>query len=162
MPPKRRRPPSPAEKTKRSVPSDSRTSPWGWVGTEVKAVSALTAEHVLATCGFSARNSPSLCPNRLTQGSAHDKLDNDIIVITDEETSQCSRKVCKNNPNCLNYLGQEKWEDDGKLMHQISLAPSPTLLKPRLLPYSRRRLISARIRRRRARNPMNQLVSRYF
>ncbi|KAF8733688.1 hypothetical protein AX14_003618 [Amanita brunnescens Koide BX004] len=114
MPPKRRRPPSPAEKTKRSVPSDSRTSPWGWVGTEVKAVSALTAEHVLATCGFSARNSPSLCPNRLTQGSAHDKLDNDIIVITDEETSQCSRKVCKNNPNCLNYLGQEKWEDDAK------------------------------------------------
>ena len=162
MPPKRRRQPSPAEKTKRSAPSGSRTSPWGWVGTEVKTVSALTAEHVLATCGFSARNSHSLCPNRFTQGSAHDKLDNDIIVITDEETSQCSRKVCKNNPNCLNYLGQEKWEDDGASGYRISLIPSLTVIKPRLLLYSRKRLISARIRWRRAGNQMNQSVSRYF
>ena len=114
MPPKRRRQPSPAEKTKRSAPSDSKTSPWGWVGTEVKDVSALTTEHILATCGFSSRNSHSLCLNRFNNGPANDKLDNDIIVITDEETSQCSRKVCKNNPNCLNYLGQEKWEDNGE------------------------------------------------
>ncbi len=162
MPPKRRRQPSPAEKTKRSAPSDSKTSPWGWVGTEVKDVSALTAEHILATCGFSSRNSHSLCPNRFNNGPAIDKLDNDIIVITDEETSQCSRKVCKNNPNCLNYLGQEKWEDGGELEFRESLAPSPTLLKPRLLRYSRRRLTWARIQRRRAGNQMTQLVSRYF
>ncbi|KAK2466793.1 hypothetical protein APHAL10511_001051 [Amanita phalloides] len=114
MPPKRRRQASPAEKIKRSAPSDSKTSLWGWVGTEAKDVSGITAEHILATCGFTARNSYSLCPNRFVQGPAGDKLDNDIIVISDDEISQCSKKVCKPNPNCLNYLGQEKWEKDLK------------------------------------------------
>lgn len=115
MPPKRRRHVSPTEKAKRSTPSDSKTSPWGWVGTEVKDVSAIAPEHVLATCGFSTRNSYSLCPSRFTQGATNDMLDNELIVITDDEISQCSKKACKHNPNCLNYLGQEKWEDDAKV-----------------------------------------------
>lgn len=114
MPPKRKRHASPTEKTKRSTSFDDRLSPWSWVGTEVKDVSALATEHVLATCGFSSRNSYPFCSNRFAQNHPSDKLETDMIVITDDEISQCSKKVCKHNPNCLNYLGQEKWEDDAK------------------------------------------------
>lgn len=113
MPPKRKRHVSPNEKSKRSLPSDGKLSPWGWVGTEVNDVSAITTEHVLATCGFSNRNPYPFCPSRFGQNTPTDKLENDVIVITDDEISQCSKKACKQNPNCLNYLGQEKWEDDG-------------------------------------------------
>ncbi|KAF8623508.1 hypothetical protein AX15_006291 [Amanita polypyramis BW_CC] len=130
MPPKRRRQVSPPEKIKRSIPSDSKLSPWGWVGTEAKDVSAITPEHVLATCGFSVRNSFPLCPNRFAQCPTNDKLDNDVIVITDDEVSQCSKKTCKHNPNCSNYLGQEKWEDDAKastlFLKTIDLGEDPT------------------------------------
>src|ERR1700761_1468983 len=53
----------------------------------------------------------------------------DIIVIQDSDDSNspivpspkkkdvtqapCSKKLCKSNPFCVNYLGQEAWEDYG-------------------------------------------------
>jgi ubiquitin carboxyl-terminal hydrolase 48 len=51
-----------------------------------------------------------------------DNLNEDIIVISDDEDTPtapvqrktaCTKKACKNNPNCLNYLGQGVWEDEG-------------------------------------------------
>ena len=38
----------------------------------------------------------------------------DVIVISDDEGPMCTNKICKYNPYCLNYLGQDKWEDSGE------------------------------------------------
>ncbi|TFY64882.1 hypothetical protein EVJ58_g2344 [Rhodofomes roseus] len=45
---------------------------------------------------------------------AEGELEDDIIVISDDEAPRCTSKACKSNPYCLNYLGQEKWEDEVK------------------------------------------------
>lgn len=45
--------------------------------------------------------------------------EDEIIHISDDDDDvtyiapQCSKRACKANPNCLNYLGQEKWLDEG-------------------------------------------------
>ena len=93
----------------------------------------ITLEHRMSTCSFSQRNDIPYCLNKFAakEDEAHAKnsrerqlplpsvdgeLDDDIIVISDDEQPSCSKKLCKANPNCLNYLGQEMWEDEGELM----------------------------------------------
>lgn len=153
MPPKRPRRTSPAaqglsagEKLKRAKLSGNEHLAWSWVGTEATSAADIAPEHLLATCGFSRRNNHPFCPNRYaaappnaaastTEGqpsaSASGELEDDIIVVSDEESSACGSKICKSNPNCLNYLGQEKWEDEGKardaFMNALDLEPDPTL-----------------------------------
>ncbi|KAF8637340.1 hypothetical protein AX17_002841 [Amanita inopinata Kibby_2008] len=106
---------APGERLKRTTLPDNKTSAWGWVGTEVQDSSSIATEHLLATCGFSKRNANPFCLNRFAQAPAtDDRMENDVIMITDHEPSLCSKKGCKHNPNCLNYLGQDKWEDDAK------------------------------------------------
>ena len=135
MPPKRLRRASPAqsglnagERLKRTKLTDSRVySAWGWVGTEVTDVSQITQQHRLATCGFSKNSLQKICPNRFAvskasspvKGSLNSEVaeaeaDDDVIVISDDESPQCNARTCKSNPYCLNYLGQEKWEDEGE------------------------------------------------
>ena len=41
--------------------------------------------------------------------------DDGVVVISDDEGPTCDKKTCRSNPNCLNYLGQEQWEDEGVL-----------------------------------------------
>ena len=38
----------------------------------------------------------------------------DVVIISDDETPTCSKKHCSKNPNCLNYLAQDRWEDSGE------------------------------------------------
>lgn len=135
MPPKRLRRASPTqsglnagERLKRTKLTDSKVySAWGWVSTEVTDVSHITPQHRLATCGFSDNSPFPICPNRFaasnasspvksrqSSGGAGVEADDDVIVISDDESSKCSLKACKSNPYCLNYLGQEKWEDEGE------------------------------------------------
>ncbi|KAH9934725.1 cysteine proteinase [Fomitopsis serialis] len=137
MPPKRNRRTSPShsgltagERLKRAKLTDSRVySAWGWVGVEVADVSQITQQHRLATCGFSENSSHPLCLNRYAvprsspsvKGDSNGggkvaagELEDDIIVISDDEAPRCNSKVCKANPYCLNYLGQEKWDDEVK------------------------------------------------
>ncbi|RDB21476.1 Ubiquitin carboxyl-terminal hydrolase 48 [Hypsizygus marmoreus] len=137
MPPKRKRRMSPeskglapGEKLKRNALPGNNSSPWAWVGTEVVRPSDITSEHLLVSCGLSKRNKHPVCPNKYasisrndvqpsktSQSSAADgELDDDVIVISDDEGPVCSPKTCKSNPNCLNYLGQEAWEDEEKAM----------------------------------------------
>lgn len=52
----------------------------------------------------------------------------DIIVISDDDAPSCSKKDCKTNPNCLNYLGQESWEDEGTFHGREQLDPYNSLL----------------------------------
>jgi hypothetical protein len=103
-------------------------SAWGWVGTEVLDASNISEENILATCGFSKRSGFTTCPNiygsRLAQPIVRQKEvedNDDVIVISDDDVPQCHKKVCKNNPNCLNHLGQEIWEDEGNRHHQTRL-----------------------------------------
>jgi len=129
MPPKRRgrvSPPSQGLATGQRLHRDAlvghATSPWGWVGTEASNTSEITHDHLLSTCGLSDRNSHCVCRNKFTgtsRDSSPDPLvikdtDDDVIVISDDDDEPvCSKKSCKNNPFCLNYLGQEKWEEKG-------------------------------------------------
>ncbi|OJT06086.1 Ubiquitin carboxyl-terminal hydrolase 48 [Trametes pubescens] len=134
MPPKRNRRSSPGpsglsagERLKRAkLTGNAAYSAWGWVGTEVADASGITGDHQLATCGFSGSSTHTLCRNKYAEkrqtpsgdipsGSSGpadlDEAADDVIVISDDEGPTCSVKACKNNPFCVNYLGQDKWED---------------------------------------------------
>jgi hypothetical protein len=134
MPPKRGRrfplPPkglAPGEKLKRNKLPGNVTSEWGWVDTEASIPSDITDEHRLATCGLHRRNKRTFCSNKYalpsscrespTDGTqaalSEGELLEDVIVISDDEGSPCSKKLCKTNPYCLNYLRQDQWEDKG-------------------------------------------------
>ena len=105
--------------------------PWGWVGTEVTDLADITLEHRMLACNLSQRNDIPYCLSKFAikederhakisrerppLPSADGELDDDIIIISDDEQPSCSIKLCKTNPNCLNYLGQEMWEDEGDL-----------------------------------------------
>ncbi|KAI0321663.1 hypothetical protein OF83DRAFT_1168297 [Amylostereum chailletii] len=97
-------------------------SPWDWVGIEVHTADDISKEHLLATCSLS-RNSPHpFCPNKFRNRApkassqspadppAKDGPPDDVIIISEDESPTCSKRYCKKNPNCLNYLGHEKWE----------------------------------------------------
>ncbi|KAI0670438.1 cysteine proteinase [Trametes maxima] len=134
MPPKRNRRTSPGhtglsagERLKRAkLTGNAAYSAWGWVGTEVTDISNITPEHRLATCGFSPGSTHTLCSNKYVKqiatsptnqvkddagSSGPEDLTNDVIVISEDEEPACSGKICKNNPFCLNHLGQDKWEN---------------------------------------------------
>ena len=99
-------------------------SPWGWVGTSVTDASGITEEHLLATCGFSRKSHHLFCANkyRIRPAKTVDPVEavasgeeptKDVVIISDDETPTCGKKACSKNPNCLNYLGQDRWEDAG-------------------------------------------------
>ncbi|KAJ7444900.1 hypothetical protein FB451DRAFT_1343700 [Mycena latifolia] len=130
MPPKRKRDASPSSKGLAAGEPLKRTahavasSSWGWVASEVTQTSAITVEHLSATCGLSKRNAHPFCRNKYVKlpprketkprGHINGEIEDDIIVISsdEEEDLNCTKKLCKNNPNCLNYLGQKKWENE--------------------------------------------------
>ena len=139
MPPKRIRRASPpptglsaGERLKRAkLTGNAAYSAWGWVGTEVTDASAIRDDHRLATCGFSRSSNNPLCANKhLERRKSPAKEANgdpdpaaqaqgastpeDVIVISDDEGPTCSIRACKYNPYCLNYLGQDRWEDIGE------------------------------------------------
>jgi ubiquitin carboxyl-terminal hydrolase 48 len=110
------------------VPKNVLSDHWAWVGTEVSHPADITLEHRLLACGLSPRSKHPFCPNKYAttlseQPSTPPPLktevtvpeEDEIIVISDNEEVKCNKKSCKGNPNCLNYLGQDKWEDEGKL-----------------------------------------------
>lgn len=105
------------------VPNNrSQSSLWAWVGSEVSREADITTEHCLMACGLSSRNNFPFCMSKHSalkprQKSAahreHEPDRDDVIIISDDEGNNCTKKDCKDNPNCLNYLGQDKWADEG-------------------------------------------------
>lgn len=102
---------------------------WGWVK-DINNVSDITLDHLLATCNLGESSAKPLCPSKYpieagvssrskskdSQAAVTAEDDGDsIVVISDSEEVQCTKKGCVDNPNCLNYLGQEKWENEGDI-----------------------------------------------
>ncbi|KAF7338128.1 hypothetical protein MVEN_02037600 [Mycena venus] len=111
----------PLKRTAHAVASSS----WGWVGSEASNTSQIQPEHLSAACGLSKRNTHPFCRNKYAKlppkkekkkppPPATGEIEEDIIVISSDEDEDvnCTKRLCKNNPNCLNYLGQRKWEDE--------------------------------------------------
>lgn len=106
------------------VESDIR---WNWIGTDVKHASDITKPYQLRAAGLVPSKSRPICPNnysrkrrvvetRETNGGAVGEDPDDVIVISDEDDGPtCEKKRCKDNPFCLNHLGQNSWEDEGAL-----------------------------------------------
>lgn len=112
---------APGESLNRYLVPTHNTQPalWAWVGSEVTQESDVSTEHCLMTCGMSARNVYPFCANKYAASQIPNTavkeeiaLDEEIIIVSDDGI-KCSKKGCKGNPNCLNYLGQDKWEDEG-------------------------------------------------
>lgn len=61
---------------------------------------------------------PSSSPLKFTKPAAKGK---GKAKTKEAATSLCSADKCANNPNCLNWLGQAKWENAGKLFTHSSL-----------------------------------------
>lgn len=107
----------------------SLSSRWGWVSSEVVDVDKITLEHRMAASNLSVRNRNPFCPNKYGVDSnevsipepaasnathVNGELSEDVIVVSDTDEPVCSKKACKTNPWCLNYLNQEIWENEGK------------------------------------------------
>ena len=119
------------ERLKRQKLAGNEYLAWSWVGAEVSKPNQITLEHRLATCGFSDTNSYPFCSNKFSlelksksaprqnkrkkAKTADGELAEDIIIVSDDDSPSpaCNSRLCRSNPNCLNYLGQEKWENEG-------------------------------------------------
>lgn len=106
---------------------------WSWVGTEVTDASEITNAHFLAAYGFHRKPDRRVCANKyaerrkLSEESGEDRHETDtdeVTVISDDEVSSgCDKRTCKNDPYCLNYLGQERWEKAGVLFGPAIIDP---------------------------------------
>lgn len=104
---------------------------WSWVGTEVTKAEEITREHQLTAYGLTPKSGYEACPNKylpvqnatkLAKGDGEMDENVEVIVVSDEEiTSVCSKKNCKSNPRCLNYLGQDVWENQGEAAQVLCL-----------------------------------------
>ncbi|CAA7271556.1 unnamed protein product [Cyclocybe aegerita] len=136
MPPKRKRNASLSPKgfaagdqlKRNALPRPSTSDPWGWVVSEVSDAAGITQEHSISACNLAARNKNTSCRNKYStitvkkdagtpkatppSSTAAGELEDDIIVISDDDEPSCPKKECKANPMCLNYLGQDLWEDE--------------------------------------------------
>lgn len=122
---------APGEPLRRNALPNGSFSPWGWVSTDIVDTSEISLDHLLATCGFSESSHPfcrnkyaskkqEAFPSLVAKTDAEGELEDDVIVISDDDEVTCTKKACKGNPNCLNYLGQESWEDEGLRITQFS------------------------------------------
>ncbi|KAF8480713.1 cysteine proteinase [Gautieria morchelliformis] len=122
-------------------------SQWGWVS-RISDPSLITDEHLFAACGFQENSGKPICKNKYIGSDvlddkecrvdvvqsgikpvAREDEDDVIIISSDEEQSICNKKRCKENPHCLNYLGQDKLESQdaalATFLNLSSLGKSP-------------------------------------
>jgi hypothetical protein len=127
MPPKRKRAIPPrqeglkqGEQLRRDKISGNARLDWSWVGTEVTDASKITVEHRLACCGFASGQSSACSQSHVpTQSAAATTstagIEGDVEIVVDGGAlTLCNKKHCKNDPYCLNFLGQDKWKNEGE------------------------------------------------
>ncbi|EJD41060.1 cysteine proteinase [Auricularia subglabra TFB-10046 SS5] len=130
--------------SKKRATQPQRALEWGWVGTIARDAAEITPDMRLRTCGLARANKWPLCANGFAQpddgdarGKKRPRLDKSCAAVGDDDDDynddqvdyECSKKACKANPNCLNWLGQDEWEDGGgartKFMKANKLGPNP-------------------------------------
>lgn len=85
----------------------------------------ITRECSLAFLGVGTLGDKTPCANKFATVhlEALDANGPDIIVLSSDkdnglqEVTPCTRSRCKSNPYCLNYLGQEKWENASEFFY---------------------------------------------
>lgn len=97
---------------------------WNWIGSDVSRSNEITLTHRIRAAGLEQCDGRRACRNIYSRKVANgfsamcisDATEDLITIDSDEEfDSSCTKKLCKDNPFCLNYLGQELWEDEGEL-----------------------------------------------
>ena len=113
----------PGASTKRSKTDIiSWTTPrYPWLAS-IESASEVGLEHVLALCGLGPLARTPLCPNKFEAGGGSAGGVIEVLDSEDETAHSCSKVKCKNNPYCLNYLGQEKLEDEGQFGSDTSIS----------------------------------------
>lgn len=105
--------PGPSTKRSKTDITSWVTPRYPWLAS-IQSASEIGSEHVLALCGLGPLARTPLCRNKFEEGA---DSEGDVIEVSDSENDtkhSCSKAKCKNNPYCLNYLGQEKWENEGE------------------------------------------------
>ncbi|GJJ12668.1 hypothetical protein Clacol_006912 [Clathrus columnatus] len=125
---------APGERLKRDKLSgaENEYSQWGWINRTLDS-SSISMEHMLTVYGFLDKLRKPICKNKYLKSKevintaqmpvkpstkdprVTDKLKNEediIILSSDDETQTCDKKACKDNPHCLNYLGQARLENE--------------------------------------------------
>lgn len=104
---------------------------WDFVGTEALVKSDVTKLHIRTVYNLRLNEARPLCANNTFSSSFNKDADvegdeDEVKVIPSDkivETPKGKRKprvkisckrACKDNPNCLNWLGQERWEASGE------------------------------------------------
>lgn len=119
---------------------------WSWVLTEVSDASQISEHHITSAYGFAARNAAwkPVCANKLQKGAVKKTApkvssksrvseaaqlptiddcgdEEELLVVSDNDIdspkASCSKKSCASNPNCVNYIGQSKLEDEGRVLY---------------------------------------------
>lgn len=111
---------------------------WQFVGNEVRDVDDLTMDHIRAIYGLGPFRKPGengsstttkatgksvypYCGNRYKDNPSGSPLPAKGLTGTN-----CTAARCKDgNPHCLNYMGQEQWEKEGRNAHQRQLCCLP-------------------------------------
>ena len=118
-------------------------APWGWIEDASREPNfVITNRHLKTTCSFVDGPKRGICRNLYAEAGRNEEKkrsstsapDPDIVEISDDpievdssdnntsgdHPNKCSPGPCKSNPQCLNHLGQAKWEDESKDFATIS------------------------------------------
>ena len=99
--------------------SSSRDAEWMSLVTSVDEIGQIHAD---TACSIGQLGRRDVCPNKYSATMDHvPKMtlqeDKEVINITDSEDEyvapKCVKARCKASPYCLNFLGQEEWENPG-------------------------------------------------
>ena len=124
---KRKRASTANERNNGSINSVSRTKldnelRWNWIGSEVAHPKDITVAHRIRVAGLELYDGRRPCRNKYAKKLANGPsvtgatdANGDLITIDSEDELDifCSKRMCKDSPFCLNYLGQDLWEDEG-------------------------------------------------
>jgi hypothetical protein len=110
--------PGPSTKRPKTEITNWATPRYPWLAS-IQSASEIGPEHVLALCGLGPLAKTPLCPNKFEEGADSKQNVIEVSDSGDETIHSCSKAKCKNNPYCLNYLGQEKWEIEGQFESRV-------------------------------------------
>ena len=92
---------------------------WGWVRNPVMEASEITTEHVLTVAGLGGLIKTWVCLTPFESSVEEKVAAGEIYITLGDPDVPCERKKCKENPFCLTYLNQEKWQNEREFASTI-------------------------------------------